>query len=91
MVRCITLAAGFAVLSATGCLAQNSVQEQGREIPAYVLPVPEGLSPEMRALVAAPPLPWDIHPKNIEEWKELVAKVGRPPRPCSPPCARSWT
>ncbi len=29
----------------------------------------------MRALVGAPPAPWDIHPKSVAEWKELVAKV----------------
>ena len=31
-----------------------------------------------------PPLPWDIHPKNIEEWKELVAKVAAPAKTLLP-------
>ena len=29
-------------------------------------------------------LPWDIHPKNIEEWKELVAKVAAPAKTLLP-------
>jgi acetyl esterase/lipase len=38
----------------------------------------------MRPLVAAPPAPWDIHPKNIQEWKELVAKVAGPAKTLLP-------
>ena len=34
--------------------------------------------------MAAPPLPWDIHPKNIEESKELVAKVAAPAKTLLP-------
>jgi monoterpene epsilon-lactone hydrolase len=60
---------------ATVLLTQTVSAEQGREIPVYTLPVPEDISPEMRPLVAAPPGPWDIHPKSIGEWKELVAVV----------------
>ena len=84
MFRCITIAAGLAVLATTGCLAQNSANEQGREIPGYFLPLPDDISPEMRPLVAAPPAPWDIHPKNIQEWKELVAKVAGPAKTLLP-------
>src|SRR5262249_17267226 len=40
--------------------------------------------PEMRALIAAPPAPWDIHPKSIAEWKELVAKVAAPAKTLLP-------
>src|SRR3982074_798461 len=84
MFRCITIAAGLAVLATTGCLAQNSANEQGREIPGYFLPVPDDISPEMRPLVAAPPAPWDIHPKSIAEWKELVTKVAAPAKTLLP-------
>ena len=84
MFRCITIAAGLAVLATTGCLAQNSANEQGRDIPGYFLPLPDDISPEMRPLVAAPPAPWDIHPKNIQEWKELVAKVAGPAKTLLP-------
>src|ERR1043166_120498 len=62
-------------LLAGAALAQAATPDQVRAIPAYTLPVPEDISPQMRALVAAPPAPWDIHPKNIAEWKELVATV----------------
>ena len=63
----IAVVSAFAV-SATAVLAQTASPQQGREIPAYTLPVPEDISPQMRALVAAPPAPWDIHPKSIAEW-----------------------
>jgi monoterpene epsilon-lactone hydrolase len=64
--------------------AQTSSTQQGRDIPGYFLPVPDDISPEMRSLVAAPPLPWDIHPKSIAEWKELVAKVAAPAKTLLP-------
>lgn len=57
---------------------------QGRDIPGYFLPVPEDISPEMRALVAAPPAPWDIHPKTTAEWKELIARVAAPAKTLLP-------
>src|SRR6476620_12716594 len=80
----IIAAASFSVLAATGCLGQTAALEHAREIPAYSLPVPEDISPEMRALVGAPPAPWDIHPKSIAEWKELVAKVAAPAKTLLP-------
>jgi epsilon-lactone hydrolase len=70
--------------SATAVLAQTVSTDQGREIPAYTLPVPEDISPEMRPLVAAAPAPWDIHPKSIAEWKELVTKVAAPAKTLLP-------
>jgi epsilon-lactone hydrolase len=81
--RCIATSVGLAVL-ATGCLAQTATPERGREIPGYLLPVPDDISPEMQALASAPPAPWDIHPKNIEEWKQLVAKVAAPAKTLLP-------
>ena len=71
-------------MSGIAAPAQTATAQQGREIPAYTLPVPEDISPEMRKLVGAPPLPWDIHPKNIAEWKELVAKVAAPAKTLLP-------
>src|SRR4051812_43685805 len=44
-----------------------------RQIPAKTIPAPDTVSPEMRAMVAAPPAPWDIHPQNNKEWAELAA------------------
>lgn len=72
------------IVAATGSHAQTTSPPAGRDIPAYLLPVPDDISPEMRALVAAPPAPWDIHPKNIEEWKQLVAKVAAPAKTLLP-------
>jgi hypothetical protein len=74
---------GFAI-SATAVPGQTVSPEKGRDIPAYTPPVPEDISPEIRPLVAAPPLPWDIHPKSIAEWKELVAKVAAPAKALLP-------
>src|SRR5262245_51186898 len=79
----IAVVSAFA-LSATAVLAQTAIPQQGREIPAYTLPVPEDISPQIRGLVAAPPAPWDIHPKSITEWKELVAKVAAPAKTLLP-------
>ena len=79
----IAVVSMFAV-SATAVLAQTASPPQSREIPAYTLPVPEDISPQMRALVAAPPAPWDIHPKSIAEWKELVAKIAAPAKTLLP-------
>src|SRR5690348_11822851 len=72
------------VLSAAAALAQPASPDQGRAIPAYTLPVPEDVSPQMRAMVAEPLRPWDIHPKSIAEWKELVAKVAAPAKTLLP-------
>jgi len=83
VLRIIAVVSAFAV-SATTAQAQTTGMEQGREIPAYTLPVPEDISAQMRPLVAAPPLPWDIHPKSIAEWKELVAKVAAPAKTLLP-------
>jgi epsilon-lactone hydrolase len=81
--RIVVVVSAFAV-SATAVPAQTLSTDQGREIPAYTLPVPEDISPEMRPLVAAPPAPWDIHPKSIAEWKELVSKVAAPAKTLLP-------
>jgi epsilon-lactone hydrolase len=84
MTRRILSTAAVLGLMLSPSTAQPSATENGREIPSYFLPVPDDLSPQMRALVAAPPAPWDIHPKNIEEWKELVARVAAPARTALP-------
>src|SRR5215471_16231567 len=83
ILHCIAIVSAFAA-SATAVMAQTASTQQDREIPAYTLPVPEDVSPQMRPLVAAPPAPWDIHPKSIAEWKELVAKVAAPAKTLLP-------
>lgn len=62
------------VLTALALPASAQTQPPApREIPARTLRAPDTVSPEMRAMVAAPPPPWDIHPKNNKEWADLVA------------------
>ena len=45
-----------------------------RQIPAKTIPTPDTVSPELQALIAAPPPPtWNVKPKNVDEWHQLVA------------------
>src|SRR5258708_4088942 len=45
-----------------------------RQIPAKTIPVPDTVSPELRAMIGAPPPPtWNVKPKSTEEWHQLVA------------------
>ena len=45
-----------------------------RAVPARTVPVPNTVSPEMQALIAAPPAPtWNVVPKSVEEWKAMSA------------------
>jgi monoterpene epsilon-lactone hydrolase len=44
-----------------------------RALPARTLPVPDTVSPALRAFVAAPyPPGWDVIPRTAADWKELV-------------------
>jgi acetyl esterase/lipase len=43
-------------------------------VPARTIPVPTTVSPEMQALIGAPPNPaWDAVPGSLDEWKALSA------------------
>lgn len=54
-------------LAGAACLAVSLAHAQQR--PA-VLPVPKTVSPELQALIAAPPPPmWNDHPKDAQAWK----------------------
>ena len=68
-------APAFATLEA----AQNAANAQKgpRTVPGRSIPVPDTVSPEVQALIAAPyRVPaWDANPKSAEEWKELVATL----------------
>ena len=44
ILHCIAIVSAFAA-SATAVMAQTASTQQGREIPAYTLPVPEDVSP----------------------------------------------
>ena len=58
---------------------QNAANAQvgPRTVPSRSIPVPDTVSPELRADIAAPyRLPnWNANPKNAAEWKELVASL----------------
>lgn len=52
------------------CLCLSVSVAGAQEIPERRFPVPQTVSPEMRALIAAPPPAfWDLHPRNAQEWK----------------------
>jgi len=66
---------GFAALEAheNGANARPGA----RTVPARSIPLPETVSPELRADIAAPyRIPnWNANPKSAAEWKELVAGI----------------
>ncbi|WP_320150331.1 alpha/beta hydrolase [uncultured Tolumonas sp.] len=46
-----------------------------RHIPAHTLPVPNTVSPQLQAMIAAGTLPvWNVHPQSVTEWKNWVKK-----------------
>ena len=65
----------FSHLEAT----QNAANSKAgpRSLPARVIPVPDTVSPQLQALIAAPyRLPqWNANPKSAADWKELVAQL----------------
>lgn len=58
---------------------QNAANSEAgpRSLPARIIPVPDTVSPQMQALIAAPyRLPqWNANPKSAAEWKRLVARL----------------
>lgn len=53
--------------------------DNARQLPAREIPVPETVSPELRAFIAAPlPPDWRLHPKSVDEWKALVRAQAQP-------------
>lgn len=52
---------------------------QPRNVPARTVPVPNTVSPEMQALIAAPlSANWNVAPKSLDEWRTLsAASAGR--------------
>jgi epsilon-lactone hydrolase len=68
-------APSFAVLEADQNAA--NAQKGSRTVPGRSIPVPDTVSPEVQALIAAPyRVPaWDANPKSAEQWKSLVATL----------------
>jgi monoterpene epsilon-lactone hydrolase len=62
----------FATLEAS----QNATNSQAgpRNVPAHSIPVPQTVSPQLQAAIAAPyRLPnWNADPKSAAEWKDLI-------------------
>jgi acetyl esterase/lipase len=65
-----------AALAASPAAAQQAQPQSGsRQLSARTIPVPNTVSPQMRALIAGPYNPiWNVVPKTAAEWKALVAK-----------------
>ena len=67
------LDSGFAALEASQNVA--NAQSGPRAVPGRSIPVPNTVSPELSADIAAPyRIPnWNANPNSADEWKELVA------------------
>jgi len=63
-------------LSAAPAVAESAQPQSGpRQLPARTIPVPDTVSPQMRAIIARPLNPiWSVVPKTSGEWKTLVAE-----------------
>jgi monoterpene epsilon-lactone hydrolase len=63
------LALAIALASGAGFAFEGGV----RKVPAREVPVPDTVSQEMQALIAAPLSPiWNEHPKDAAAWKALI-------------------
>ena len=48
--------------------------QSGRQVPARMVPVPDTVSAQMKALIDAPLSPtWNVIPKTVAEWKAQIA------------------
>src|SRR4029077_15071413 len=58
--------------------AAQPVAAGAREIPARILPLPEHVSPQMRAVIGRPPNPnFIVAPQTTAEWKARVDQAAR--------------
>jgi monoterpene epsilon-lactone hydrolase len=63
------------LLGHTGKAAASTSQLASRSIPARVLPVPDTVSPELQARIAAPyPTDWNVIPETALAWRELATR-----------------
>jgi acetyl esterase/lipase len=63
------LALAMALASGAGFAFEGGA----RKVPARDIPVPDTVSPQMQALIAAPLSPiWNEHPKDAAAWKALI-------------------
>jgi acetyl esterase/lipase len=69
----VFVSAAIIVLSVSETKSQSPAPEP-RQVPARSVAVPTTVSPEMQALIGAPPSAnWNVAPKSIEEWRTLSA------------------
>ncbi len=62
-------------LGLSGKAAASTSPLASRSIPARVLPVPDTVSPELQARIAAPyPSDWDVIPETVSAWRDLAAR-----------------
>ncbi len=60
----------------SGAVAQKAAHGM-REVPARTVPVPDTVSPQMQALIGAPPAStWKVIPKTAAEWKAQIDAAG---------------
>jgi epsilon-lactone hydrolase len=66
---------GFAATQAQENAANSKAGP--RTVPGRAIPVPDTVSPQFRATIAAPyRVPaWDADPKSAAEWKDLISKL----------------
>jgi epsilon-lactone hydrolase len=62
-------------IAVAALLVPALADNQLRHLPARDVPVPDTVSPQMQALIAAPLSPiWNDHPKSTAEWKALIER-----------------
>jgi acetyl esterase/lipase len=62
-------------LGGPGKAAASNSPLASRSIPARVLPVPDTVSPELQARIAAPyPSDWNVVPETVSGWRSLAAR-----------------
>jgi len=66
---------GFAAMEAQENAANGKAGP--RTVPGRAIPVPDTVSRQLRAAIAAPyRVPaWDADPKSVAEWKELISNL----------------
>ena len=73
---------GLIAFIAAAPVSAQQAQPGPRHLPARTIPVPDTVSPQMRAQIAQSVNPiWNVVPKTAAEWKALVAKNAEDARP----------
>ncbi len=74
--RILSATVGLGIALTSSALAQTAGPLAPRDVPAKTIPVPDTVSPEMRAIVAQTlRTNWDTPPTTPEGWTELVKQL----------------